>query len=756
MDSEKTLEDRFGPDLELLIRRSGRHALTLELHAADPKYRINHRSFPPVELERDPGEYVAALFKKVEESPEVLRSPGEVLQELEDIGSQLFQEVVPPELGRLLVSLRGELETLLIQSKEPWIPWELLRLQEVEEGRVVGGAFLCEAFATSRWLHGRPQHDHLPLRRMAVIVPRDFAHPGVGDELAYLEGLRGADREVERIPAQRESVRRAFEEGLHDAWHFSGHGVVRGDPERGAIVLENHARLMPHNLSTATRHVGLPHPLVFFNACHTGRSGMSLTGIGGWAKQFLSVGAGAFIGTYWAVEDEQAPRFARAFYESFLSGTPIAEAFRQARLAIKAPGDPSWLAYTLYAHPLASVAGSSPRARASRVSPEVLRHLIDARTLIRQKSEGFVGRQWIFEAMDRFIAANDHGYFRIFGDPGAGKTALLAELVESRDYVHHFNVRGEGITRPDQFLGNVCAQLIRDHAPEVTRLGPEAVRDASFLNGLLEQIARKHRPHGRKLVLVVDALDEASAVPSSPDANVLCLPMRLPEGVFIVVTARRVEGLRLHLDCPFQDLYIVQNDERNILDVRIFVEGKVGEPGIRAYIKRQRLSEETFVDELVAKSQGNFMYLHHVVPAITGEYRDRDFSTLPVGLVNYYEDHWRLIRKSDEPAWFEYKLPILAALTVVREPVSIELIRGFSGVEKRSRIREVLKEWNLFLYVTEEVDDAGPAQKRYRIYHASFQDFVAAKEEVADERVDLAEAHRKIAKYLMDDLVMEE
>ncbi len=52
-------------------------------------------------------------------------------------------------------------------------------------------------------------------------------------------------------------------------------------------------------------------------------------------------------------------------------------------------------------------------------------------------------------------------------------------------------------------------------------------------------------------------------------------------------------------------------------------------------------------------------------------------------------------------------------------------------------------------------DDGGRSQKRYRIYHASFQDFVAAKDEVADERVDLKAAHGRIADSLWKDIYPE-
>jgi hypothetical protein len=45
-------------------------------------------------------------------------------------------------------------------------------------------------------------------------------------------------------------------------------------------------------------------------------------------------------------------------------------------------------------------------------------------------------------------------------------------------------------------------------------------------------------------------------------------------------------------------------------------------------------------------------------------------------------------------------------------------------------------EWDSFLH-QEKVEYQGRRQTRYRLYHFPFFEFVAAKQEVADERVDL-------------------
>jgi len=131
--------------------------------------------------------------------------------------------------------------------------------------------------------------------------------------------------------------------------------MVRMPSARPAASEHPDAKLVIRSLSPTSLELEARRPLVFLNACHTGVTGFSLTGIAGWAEGFLSAGAGAFIGAYWAIEDAPEARFTEVFYTAVLGGSPIAAALRQARLAIREefPGDPTWLAYTLYAHPLA-------------------------------------------------------------------------------------------------------------------------------------------------------------------------------------------------------------------------------------------------------------------------------------------------------------------------------------------------------------------------------------------------------------------
>ena len=348
------------PDLSLLIEEvwvNGRRAFTLRITSSNPDHNLNLAKYGPIPFQIDPGPYFQELYKDIESYAVANPTDKEsATLKLATKGDYLFRTLLPEEAQHKLWELKNQLTSVLIQSEEPWVPWELCKLSGKVNGRVEGGPFLCEAFACTRWMPGLGLKPALKLQNMAVVVPSDSGLPFASIERDYLLSLAQGNRQVKHIPAHFLDVYRALASGQYDCWHFTGHGGYRAsDPNRSAIYLENRETFAPEQLVGVVTNLGEARPLVFLNACQIGQSGMSLTDIGGWAKRFLDAGAGAFIGAYWSVYDQPACKFSQEVYSRLLAGLPMGRAVQEARLAIREKGNPTWLAYTVFADPFASV-----------------------------------------------------------------------------------------------------------------------------------------------------------------------------------------------------------------------------------------------------------------------------------------------------------------------------------------------------------------------------------------------------------------
>ncbi len=275
---------------------------------------------------------------------------------LQALGVKLWNEVFSPEFRQvyrddLRVSYAGK--SLVITSDEPWIPWEMVRPLERQDGRTLFvDPPLCEQFRLTRWLKGPAAPDQLRVKRGVIVAPEDNLK-FVQEEIEFFKPLSWA------VPLRTfDEVNQELAAGEAQLFHFSCHGSANAADADEAIIKLGDDYLTPSGLLGQDLKLWQCMPLVFVNACDAGQAGFTLTGLGGWAEAFIELRATAFIGSLWAINDELAAQFARSFYNGLwgLNGRQqqsIGEAFHAARQEIKAqdPANPTWLAYVLYGDP---------------------------------------------------------------------------------------------------------------------------------------------------------------------------------------------------------------------------------------------------------------------------------------------------------------------------------------------------------------------------------------------------------------------
>jgi hypothetical protein len=383
-------------------------------------------------------------------------------------------------------------------------------------------------------------------------------------------------------------------------------------------------------------------------------------------------------------------------------------------------------------------------ARLDRAPQRLRLHIKPVTTVREQRTAFFVGREFVMNAVDERLLDPQFpsGYLLVDGEPGIGKSAVMAELVRTRDYVHHFNVATDGIRTPGQFLRNVCAQLIVRYKLPYDELPADTGQDAGFLDVLLRDAVTVAAAQGElPVVLVVDALDEAEE-PSGRDypagVNRLKLPARLPDGVVVVASIRTGVSDLLTVARRAEPIPLRWNDPRNLADVRTYTESFLER---QAKVMRHRLAEwpttaAEFTESVVAHSEGNFMYLVHLLEGIAaGSITAETFGGLeglPTGLMDYYARHWRAMRDADFERFERVQRPVVCMLAVSPGAITAAKVAEWicnSGVFAPVSVQEVdrvLKEWRQFFNREPQKPGESP---RWRIYHTSFLTFLAERAE---------------------------
>jgi hypothetical protein len=349
--------------------------------------------------------------------------------------------------------------------------------------------------------------------------------------------------------------------------------------------------------------------------------------------------------------------------------------------------------------------------------------------------------RFVLDALDEFLNKHDSGYFVIRGVPGIGKSAFMAKLVNDRGYIHHFNIASQNIRSTRAFLENTCAQLIACYDLEHKELSQNVTDDSSFLAECLSEAAAKRKDKSRKIVIAIDSLDEADRLGLAPAVNNLYLPHSLPDGVYIVLTTRPLADIRLDVARRLT-LDLEANSAGNLQDITEYIETYLRRQNMQACMSTLGYKTDSFVAELRLKSQGNFMYLYHVLPDIeNGRLIPGSVHDLPDGLLAYYQRHWRQMRNGNEEKFDTLYEPIVCILGVTREPVTIQQIAAWTKMTQ-GQVKMSIQLWREFLE-----DKLVEGQRRYCLYHASFQDFLI-------EQVDLARYEDMIIEYysaLMDE-----
>jgi hypothetical protein len=335
--------------------------VTLQVSRTDEdrySFQLIGEAFYPVELTRrlagDPAEVVRALTEELHAMAALesrYASPALVRNRIRNLGAQLWAEVVPDTIRRQFWEQAGRIKLFTVASDMDTVPWELL--YPIDGGNDNG--FLVEQFPVVRRVYGQSRARHLALSSAAFVVPPGSPANAM-DEVEIVKARLGAAVRHREVCSRLDTLIGLLEDSP-SVLHFACHNEFTN--RAGSVISLDGGPLRPSDLTPArqARSMASSSPLVFLNACRTAGEVPGLMEMMGWARQFMGAGAGAFIGSLWAVRSSSAKAFADTFYHALVSeAAPLGEASLLARRAIAADaGDPTWLAYTIYGNPSATL-----------------------------------------------------------------------------------------------------------------------------------------------------------------------------------------------------------------------------------------------------------------------------------------------------------------------------------------------------------------------------------------------------------------
>ncbi|MEI8371826.1 MAG: ATP-binding protein [Planctomycetota bacterium] len=335
------------------------------------------------------------------------------------------------------------------------------------------------------------------------------------------------------------------------------------------------------------------------------------------------------------------------------------------------------------------------------------------RERIEELTELFKGRREELNRLKTFLNA-PRGFLTVWGGPGVGKSALLAQSVRELGWQHndeaerqpivleYFIRRGQRTDDGNYFLTNLNRR-IEENIPTGIPQGQGTAEQWECFDRRLTEVSQQLA--GRKMLLVIDGLDEACG---SGGELLRFLPRAVPPGILVIYASRPLPEVR----CLCDELDREHRAEMTLeglspADTRAILYG---------YVSKYSL-EDAYVSAVAQRSCGNPLFLKMLCEALaSGDVPLNSLDRLPNSMESLYEGLLRRLRDADRA------FDLLMLLTAAMDYLSAETVATMTGwsVPQAESALDAVMEILLENPLTPDVLD-------YQLFHESLRDYLKAR-----------------------------
>ena len=314
--------------------------------------------------------------------------------------------------------------------------------------------------------------------------------------------------------------------------------------------------------------------------------------------------------------------------------------------------------------------------------------------------DSFTGRRWLFEEIEDAFDSTPVTVALIVGEPGTGKSALVAQLICSRlsSPVIHRRILGYHLCKHSDRNTQNPGKFVRNLAEMMARRIPEyglMVANNSLILRTLDRIdcfqdpigcfeqavliplrALRNRPSD-KWYIVIDAMDECLGHERLTIADLIDRKIsRFPTWLKLIVTSRNdTKVFEYWSNVKMVD--IKPHDNRNLEDISIYLTQRLYREGPLTYFIKSLFGIDSventnnLISELLNKSQGNFLFVKEMLQYWeTSQEARKEPYALPKTLGGIYRGYFERLYGGGRA--FEPVRRILEVLVSAFEPMTSE------------------------------------------------------------------------------------
>lgn len=357
----------------------------------------------------------------------------------------------------------------------------------------------------------------------------------------------------------------------------------------------------------------------------------------------------------------------------------------------------------------------------------------------------FTGRQWLFDQIDSWLASRKASrVFWLIARPGMGKTALAAWLCANRREIAAIHLCRHGDRQkadPRRCVLSIAHQLstqlpeyeARLNALNLEQIIPESNAQTLFDSLIVQPLSSGVSPRKRAVVVVIDALDEATRDDRNELADLIASEFhKTPDWLRLIITSRP----EVEVTCPLQGLtpYTLNASTRdNKQDIRRFLRRE-----LRAVASGGRVPSAA-VETILTRSEGIFLYVERVrQELIDGRLSLDSLEEFPQGMGGIYAQFFQ--RQFPDLAVYEDRIrPTLELLAAAQQPLQLTAISAILNWDAYSEARFINSVGSLFVV----------ADAKIQPFHRSVMEWLTDGQQRRAGRyyVSEREGHRRLADY---------
>ena len=349
---------------------------------------------------------------------------------------------------------------------------------------------------------------------------------------------------------------------------------------------------------------------------------------------------------------------------------------------------------------------------------------------VDELTEIFKGRTEEKNYLKEFFDKKESGFCFIFGNPGVGKSALIAQIFKELSYrskkeknnnllIEYFIRRGTIHAKEETlltYLNNRIEEICKTGIP----IGKSTVDMRTNLHKRLTEASNKLE--NKKIILLIDGLDEGI----EEDHSILDhLISETYKNILVVYGSRFTDNVeKFYNDISAESKQSIEVKGLNKNDIRAI---------LYEVVNKYEL-EESFVEKIAEKSEGNPLYLKMLCLALEdGEIGINESIKLPSRVDDFYKSFLERYSRLKNGNILLQSLYLFAAAKDYLTQEHLELMLDIGEADSE-----------LVIYTLQEVlyDNPSTPEKDYQLFHESFREYLWQAKESS-----LRKAEKKIISF---------